>query len=127
MPKQTKYCNDIMTDAKADNCPIDEKPLKTMFGDDPKIFEEILNEFIGPTWNIINEIKTGCEKRSAEEVEMGAHKLKSSARSVGAYKLGDICSILEIAGREKDWKTIDQCTPLLDSLMKKIVHYIKNL
>lgn len=112
---------------KEDNCPIDEKPLKSMFGDDPLVFREILNDFIAPTQKIISEIKTGWEKRSAEEVEMAAHKLKSSARSVGAFELGDICSTLEKAGRENNWKIIDQYTPMLDPVMNEIEQYIKNL
>ena len=112
---------------KDDKYPIDEKPLKSMFGNDPSLFKEILNEFIVPTQKIISEIKAGWEKHSAEEVEMAAHKLKSSAKSVGAYELGDICSTLEKAGREKDWETIDHYTPQLDPVMHEIERFIKNL
>jgi len=107
--------------------PIDPQPLTNMFGDNLELFKEILNEFIVPTWNIINEIKTGWENHSAEEIEMSAHKLKSSARSVGATELGDICSILEIAGKEQDWVSIDPLIPRLDQVMNDIEHYIKNL
>ena len=98
-----------------------------MFGDDPVVFREILNDFIAPTQKIIMEIKTGREKRSAEEIEMAAHKLKSSAKSVGAFELGDICATLEKAGMEKDWDTIDQHTSRLDSVMNDVEQYIKNL
>ena len=107
--------------------PIDPQPLTKMFEDDPEIFKEILNEFIVPTWNIINEIKTGWENHSAEEIEMSTHKLKSSARSVGATELGDICSILEIASKEQDWVSIDPLIPRLDQVMNDVEHYIKNL
>jgi len=127
MSKHPKHTADTKKESKAGNCPINEKPLKTMFGDDPGLFKEILNDFIVPTQKIIREIKTGWEKRAADEVEMAAHKLKSSAKSVGAFELGDICSTLEKAGMEKDWKTIDQFTPLLDSVMNDIELYIKNL
>lgn len=107
--------------------PIDPQPLTNMFGDDPEIFKEILNEFIVPTWNIINEIKAGWENHSAEEIEMSTHKLKSSARSVGAIELGDICSILETAGKEQDWVSIDPLIPRLDQVMNDVEQYIKNL
>lgn len=110
----------------ADN-PIDPQPLTNMFGDNPELFKEILNEFIVPTWSIINEIKTGWENHSAEEIEMSTHKLKSSARSVGATELGDICSILEIAGKEQDWVSIDPLIPRLDAVMNNVEQYIKNL
>ena len=107
--------------------PIDPQPLTNMFGDNPELFKEILNDFIVPTWNIINEIKTGWENHSAEEIEMSAHKLKSSAKSVGANELGEICEILEIAGKKEDWETIEQLVPRLDAVMNDVEHYIKNL
>lgn len=98
-----------------------------MFGDDPVIFREILNDFIAPTQKIIGEIKTGWEKQSAGEVEMAAHKLKSSAKSIGAFELGDICATLEKAALGKDWDTIDQFVVKLDPVMEEVVHYIKSL
>ncbi|MFT5427231.1 MAG: two-component system sensor histidine kinase/response regulator [Gammaproteobacteria bacterium] len=107
--------------------PIDPQSLTNMFGDNPELFKEILNDFIVPTWDIINEIKTGWENRSAEEIEMAAHKLKSSAKSVGAIELGDICSILEVAGKKQDWATIDPLIPKLEPIMYEIEQYIKTL
>ena len=38
--------------------PIDEQVLKSMFGADPNVFKEILNDFIAPTQQIIQDIKT---------------------------------------------------------------------
>lgn len=101
--------------------------LNELVPDNPELFKEILNDFIVPTWNIINAIKTGWENHSAEEIEMSAHKLKSSAKSVGAIELGDICSILEIAGKKQDWATIDPLIPRLDPVMNDVEQYIKNL
>jgi len=109
------------------NIPIDERVLKKMFGDDPDFFKEILNDFIVHTQKTINEIKAGWRKHSAEEVEQAAHKLKSSAKSVGANELGDICIFLEAAGREEDWKTIEQNVLKLDVMMNEVERYIKNL
>lgn len=113
--------------AAAGKCPIDERPLKNMFGDDPVTFREILNDFIAPTQKIINEIKAGWEKQSAGEIEMAAHKLKSSAKSVGAYELGNICATLEKAALEKDWDTINNLVGKLDPEMDEVVKYIKTL
>ena len=113
--------------SEAGKCPIDEKPLKNMFGDDPVIFREILNDFIVPTQKIIGEIKTGWENHCIEDVEMAAHKLKSSAKSVGAFELGDICATLEKAALGKDWDTIDQFVVKLDPVMEEVLQYIKNL
>lgn len=120
-------CDGSRIDMIEDECPIDEKTLKNMFGDDPGVFKEILNDFMLHTFKVIKEIKTGWENRSSEEVEMAAHKLKSSARSVGANELGNICSRLESAGTENDLVSITQNIPLLDSEMNKVEQYIKSL
>lgn len=109
------------------NSPIDDQPLKRMFGDDPDLFKEILNDFLVQTLKIIEELKSGWKNRSADEIEMAAHKLKSSARSVGAFILGDICATLESAGGDKNWDIIDKQISLLESEMDKVECYIKNL
>jgi PAS domain S-box-containing protein len=110
-----------------DDSPIDESALKSMFGDDPETFKEILVEFISPSRDIIKEIKDGWESRSAEAVQQAAHKLKSSARSIGANGLADLCQALETAGKKTEWETIDSETPKIDSLMNEVAEYINAL
>jgi signal transduction histidine kinase/CheY-like chemotaxis protein/HPt (histidine-containing phosphotransfer) domain-containing protein len=109
------------------DCPIDPSALTAMFGDDPDLHKEILNDFLEPSRNIITEIKTGWEKRSAEAVKQASHKLKSSAKSVGATNLADLCATLEVAGKEDDWETIDSGAPDLDQLMEKVEQHIIKL
>ncbi|MBT7953363.1 MAG: response regulator, partial [Gammaproteobacteria bacterium] len=113
--------------AEADDSPIDESALKSMFGDDQETFREILVEFVKPSRDIIIEIKDGWEARSAEAVQQAAHKLKSSARSIGANDLADLCQALETAGKKTEWETIDSETPKIDSLMNEVAEYINAL
>lgn len=112
---------------KRSKSPIDEQTLKNVFGDDTEICREILNEFVQPTLNIIDEIKSAHKTQSAEGIVEAAHKLKSSARSVGANLLADLCTTLETAGESKDWQTIDESTPQLEKLMKEVRTYISKL
>ncbi len=56
-----------------------------------------------------------------------AHKLKSSARSVGATELADLCLALETAGKAEDWSEIDEAAPRLEGVMKQISNYIEKL
>jgi signal transduction histidine kinase/CheY-like chemotaxis protein/HPt (histidine-containing phosphotransfer) domain-containing protein len=107
--------------------PIDEQALKSMFGDDPEMFKEILNDFVPPSHQIIKDIQNGWKARSAEAVKQAAHKLKSSARSIGAMELADICQSLETAGKEEDWEMINNNVPKLDQLMKEIEGFINAL
>lgn len=109
------------------NGAIEEQSLKNMFGDDPEMFKEILNDFIDPSQKIIEEIKAGHEQCSTEAVKQAAHKLKSSARAVGANALADLCYELEVAGKEDDLDTINRQISNLDPLMESVVEYITRL
>jgi len=106
---------------------IDASALMAMFGDDPVMFKEILTDFIQPSRDIIEEIKTAHQDHSSEGVKQAAHKLKSSARSVGANDLADLCQALETAGKGDDWDSIENNVPSVDSLMKAVENYINNL
>lgn len=67
------------------------------------------------------------KERSAEAVKQAAHKLKSSARSIGATELADVCQSLETAGKEEDWELIDERVPKVDQLMEAVESYINGL
>ena len=56
-----------------------------------------------------------------------AHQLTSSARSVGATELADLCQTRESAGKAEDWDEIDKAAPHLPNTMEKVVEYIENL
>jgi len=109
------------------NVPIDERALKDIFGDDEATFKEILGDFVDPATSNIGEIEAAFIERSADGVAKAAHKLKSSARSVGANDLADLCQILETAGKAEDWDEIDEAAPRLPDIIEKVVKYIQNL
>ena len=114
-------------DAISEIGPIDPSALKSVFGDDEETFREILKDFVGPSMANAKDIETAFENRSASDVAAGAHKLKSSSRSVGATELADICNGLETAGKNDDWNTINELVPRLPGVMQKIGDYIENL
>jgi PAS domain S-box-containing protein len=91
--------------------PVNDRAIKDVFGDDEVTFKEILRSFVDPSRSIIAEIVTACENRAAAEVKGAAHKLKSSARSIGANSLADICAALEKAGGAEDWTAIESLAP----------------
>jgi len=107
--------------------PVDSSALKSVFGDDEETFKEILTDFVDPSEAIIGEIEHSYSTRSAGGVAAAAHKLKSSARSVGANKLADLCQSLETAGKANDWSVIDQSMPHLSDTFSKVTEYIENL
>jgi len=106
---------------------VDPTALKSVFGDDETTFKEILKDFVAPATSNVSEIEAALAERSAENVADAAHKLKSSARSVGATNLADLCETLESAGRAEDWNEIDRAAPRLHRTIERVVEYIDNL
>lgn len=113
--------------ASEGHCPIDERMLKDMFGDDDAMFKEIMQSFVDPTEGIIADLKTAFEDRSAADVKAQAHKLKSSSRSVGANELADTCLALETAGKEEDWAAIETLAPKVELLFIEVKAYVDAL
>jgi len=110
-----------------DNGAIDPSALKSVFGDDEATFKEILKDFVEPATSNVDEITASFDDRSADGVAKAAHKLKSSARSVGAHELADLCLALETAGKAEDWGEIEKAAPRLPNTIEKVVEYIDNL
>ncbi len=106
---------------------VDARAIKDMFGDDDATFREILQSFVGPSQSIMAEIAAAKEQRTAVGVKDAAHKLKSSARSVGANLLADICVELEAAGKNGDWATIDTLSVKAHDAFGEVEHFISRL
>ncbi len=106
---------------------INPRALMDIFGDDDATFKEILLDFIEPSENIVTEIMQGFEAKDALAVGTAAHKLKSSARAVGANTLADLCAELETNGKAADWPAIEVGVPKLDGMIAHVTNYIKAL
>ena len=77
--------------------PLDVSVLEELVGDDPKVINEFLQYFRSNATQIAEEMKTAYAAGQSGQVGALAHKLKSSARSVGALKLGELCAAIEQA------------------------------
>ncbi len=106
---------------------VDERAIKDMFGDDDATYREILQSFAGPSRDIVADILAGQKNKSAQAVKDAAHKLKSSARSIGANALADTCATLEAAGKAADWKTIDALAGVARDQFAAVDAYIAGL
>ena len=73
------------------------------------------------------EIEAAFAQRSADGVAKAAHKLKSSARSVGANELADLCLALETAGKADNWARIEKSAPRLSGSLRAVADYVNSL
>jgi two-component system sensor histidine kinase/response regulator len=107
--------------------PIDEQVLKDIFGEDKETIRDILKAYPEPTRKIIDELKNGWECHSSKSIKDAAHKLKSSARTIGANRLADLCAKLEAAAIDNDWNTINDNVTGLDQFMEDIIIYVNHI
>ena len=79
--------------------PVDVSVLEGLVGDDPVIVREFLEQFRLSARQAAAELRTACAEGQRAQSGALAHKLKSSARAVGALALGEVCEELEHAGK----------------------------
>ena len=91
--------------------PVDVSVLKTLVGDDVAVVREFLHDFRASSARIAAELRAACQRGEATATGAAAHNLKSSARSVGALKLGDLCAEMEQAGKAGENETLAVLLP----------------
>ncbi|MCX7171042.1 MAG: PAS domain S-box protein [Proteobacteria bacterium] len=85
---------------------VDVNVLKALIGDDAAMLKEFLHDFRISAARIGVDLLAACAANQVAEAGALAHKLKSSAHSVGALALGKLCAAMEQAGKCGDAKTL---------------------
>jgi PAS domain S-box-containing protein len=85
---------------------LDRAVLPTLVGSDPMLLAEFLHDYQLSAQMAALEIRAALQQGDWKAVADGAHKLKSSSRSVGALALGELCAQLEYAGKAADAVTV---------------------
>jgi PAS domain S-box-containing protein len=86
---------------------IDVAELMALIGSDPQTIREFLNDFRFSQIQIGLDIRMACAAQQYSAAARLAHKLKSSARAVGAMALGDLCERIETLGNSDDLRGLD--------------------
>ena len=87
--------------------------LTELVGDNPGVHKRLLEKFLTNAEKQVTAIIAAAGSDDCTALADVAHPLKSSARSVGALRLGELCQRLETAGRAGDVST---CRSLTDGL-----------
>tara|TARA_R110002167_G_scaffold114348_1_gene288044 strand:+ start:69472 stop:74622 length:5151 start_codon:yes stop_codon:yes gene_type:complete len=119
--------NDADNDADNAASVINMAVLNDMFGEDSDKAHFFLKKFVPQAELLIKEITDAVKQQDSETITFNAHKLKSSARAVGAEKLANIFEQLEQASKEENIKLIEQYFKYISEEMKKVSDYIKAL
>ena len=99
---------------------IDPKALAAIFGDDVTLHLPILQKFVAQTEELLADFESAYSIHDMEQVRFHAHKFKSSARTVGANNLADLCFALETAAREFNWDLIEQLVVQLKPAVEQV-------
>ena len=81
---------------------LDPTVLLKVVGDDPALHRHFLGKFLKMAPSMVAEIETALDASDLAAACAASHKLKSSARTIGAHALADACYVLEQAGKAGD-------------------------
>jgi len=104
---------------------VDPAALKLVFADDHPAQKLVLQKFVTQTDEIFAEFEAAFSQRDLEQVRFHTHKLKSSARTVGANALADLCFALETAAHNTKWDDIDRLAIDLRPAIDSVKDYIE--
>ena len=100
---------------------------RALVGNDPEVISEFLRDFRASSDRIAAELRSACQAGQAQAAGAAAHKLKSSARSVGALALGELCAEMERAGKAGDMQALNALLPRFEAELGAVDTYIDSL
>jgi HPt (histidine-containing phosphotransfer) domain-containing protein len=107
--------------------PVDVNVLKALIGDDEAMTREFLHDFRLNAAKIAVELRTACAAGQTAAAGTHAHKLKSSARSVGALALGELCAEMEKASKGGDAETLAVLLPKFEQELAGVEVYLEGV
>jgi signal transduction histidine kinase/CheY-like chemotaxis protein/HPt (histidine-containing phosphotransfer) domain-containing protein len=94
--------------------PLEVAVLERLIGRDPAVVREFLREFRATAGRQAQEIRDAATHGDLTRVTFVAHKLKSTARSVGALPFGELCADLERVAKLGDGAGVFARLPRFD-------------
>ncbi len=91
-----------------------------MLNHDPVKVHAFALKFLEVADTTVTEIQNAYAQHDIGVIGGLGHKLKSSAKSVGAFGLADICQKLETAGKASQVQQIEQLLPELTQALQEI-------
>ena len=107
--------------------PVDLNALKALIGDNESTIREVLQDYMNRSTGIAVELRAACRTGQSAVARAAAHKLKSSARAIGALALGELCADMERAGAAADIAALAEKLPLFDRELAAVDAYLRTL
>ncbi|OIQ92239.1 signal transduction histidine-protein kinase BarA [mine drainage metagenome] len=104
--------------------PVDVNVLKALVGDDDATIRDFLHDFHINATKIADELRNACAAGQSAVAGAAAHKLKSSARSVGALLLGELCADMEKLGKVSDNDALAALLPKFEQELANVERFL---
>ena len=118
---------------RVEKAPLREEPvavdmavLRQMFHNNNALVRKFGLKFIEVANDTLAEMKKAQSKKDLAELGRLGHKLKSSARTIGASSFADLCEGLEKANTGNDWSDAESLLGKIPSLLEKITQQLEN-
>ena len=93
---------------------IDIRILQDLVGNEPAVVHEFLQDFRVGALIMAEDLRAASARNDRRLIASIAHKLKSSARSVGALQLGECCAQLEMLCNQQPEVSLVDCLQAFD-------------
>ncbi|MDO9470243.1 MAG: Hpt domain-containing protein [Nitrosomonas sp.] len=111
---------------RAEPVAVDMAALRQMFHNNDALVRKFGLKFIEVANDTLAEMKEAQSKKDLAELGRLGHKLKSSARTIGASSFADLCEGLEKANTGNDWSDAESLLEKIPSLLEKITQQLEN-
>ena len=101
--------------------------LATFIGDDPSLQRSMLQKFTKQMLMALLDIRDLQQNNQASAIGALGHKLKASARTVGARELAEKFERLEKAGKAEEWNAINEAVSQISEIIDRLNHQVEAL
>ena len=107
--------------------PVEVDALRALIGDNEGAIREVLRDFSARSANVVAELRAACTAGEGAAARAAAHKLKSSARAIGAFALGELCAEMEDAAGARDVAALVAMLPRFDQEFERVDRCLSSL
>jgi len=104
--------------------PADLSVLGALIGDDAAVIRKLLISFRGSAIATVASVAGAMRSQSAQVILDEIHKLKSGARSIGAFALLDMCGRIEEAGHTRNFEELALLMPKFEATATALIEFI---
>jgi CheY-like chemotaxis protein len=115
----------VVDAAEAASSSINLTILGNMVNNDPVKIHKFALMFVSTARDTLVEMDVAYGQRDLITLGNLGHKLKSSAKTVGAMGFASLCQALEVSGKTGDWQQAEILLPQLPLLLERIAQQVE--